>query len=109
MVLGRRDDDAARLAGLVVHARAIPSDGRRGALEMVDRLTPYFVETLAHHALGGGAGGMLVVTVPGDASERSIDGVRRRFASLGTRGVALEVRRASALVADVPSPLRKRA
>jgi hypothetical protein len=42
----RSGDDRAGLDALVVHVRALAVGGRRGVLEIVDRLTPYVAETL---------------------------------------------------------------
>jgi hypothetical protein len=104
----RLADDQAALDGLPIHARVLAAGAGRGVVEMVDRLSPYVAETLATHALSAGTGGTLEVTLPVDTGEQAIERVRTRFASVGRRGVALDVRRGSSASADGSHGQRRR-
>src|SRR5207247_5530769 len=65
-----------------------------GQLVRAEPLTPYAAQTIAEDALRAGPGARLEITVPEDASDSDLTGVRAEFAWLADHGLALRIGRA---------------
>jgi acyl carrier protein len=68
-----------------------PLHAARGALVRAELLTPYAVETILEDALRAGPGARLEVTVAASTNDTAVADVRKGFAALAARGVAVTV------------------
>ena len=76
-----------------VWMRVVAPAGVGSVLERAEWLTPYAAETIIEYTLRAGPGAQLEVTVAEDEGDAGFRQVQKRFAWLGTRGIAVDVHR----------------